>query len=64
MVLDLMHVQNFHSQLVNEVRMLLFLVLSKVYRGILIIKKKEFLFLGEKPTDGADDTTITTKAKY
>ena len=28
------------------------------------VRKKEFLVLGEGPTQGSDDTAITTEAKY
>ena len=63
MVLDLMHVQNFHYHLVNEIYTLLFLVWTIVYQDILIIKK-DILVLGGGPTNGLDDTTITTEAKY
>ena len=31
---------------------------------MLLAKKKDVLVLGECPTDGLDDATITTKAKY
>ena len=63
MVLDLMHVQNFHYHLVNEIYTLLFLVWTIAYQDILIIKK-DILVLGGGPTNGLDDTTITTEAKY
>ena len=63
MVLDSMHVQNFHYHLVNEIYTLLFLVWTIVYEDILIIKK-DILVLGRGPTNGLDDTTIITEAKY
>ena len=63
MVLDLMHVQNFHYHLVNEIYTLLFLVWTIAYQDILIIKK-DILVLGGGPTNGLDDTTITTETKY
>ena len=62
MVLDLTHILNFHGQIVNGLKMLLFLELITVLRSMLIIKN--ILVLDEVPTQGLDDTTITTKAKY
>ena len=40
MVFDLMHIHNFHCQMVNGVKMLLFLELIKVLLCMLIIQKK------------------------
>ena len=39
-VLDLMHVHNFHSSLVNFVKVVVFLVWAIVHQGILTIEKK------------------------
>ena len=62
MVLDLTHILNFHGQIVNGLKMLLFLELITVLRSMLIIKN--ILVLDEVPTQGLDDATITAKAKY
>ena len=56
-------VQNFHWLTVVWVGMLLFLDLIWVYQFVLIIKKN-ILILGEGPTQGLDDTTLTTEAEY
>ena len=62
-VLDFMHVHNFHGQTVAEIKMFLFLELIIVFRCMLIIKKG-ILVLGESPTQGLEDTPITAEAKY
>ena len=64
MILGLMHVHNFHFQMVNGLKILLFLELIVVFLRILIIRKKYDLFLGEGPTQRLDNTTITAKAVY
>ena len=64
MILGLTNVQNFHCQMVNGLKMLLFLELIVVFLRILIIRKKYDLFLGEGPTQRLDNTTITAKAEY
>ena len=64
MILDLTNVQNFHCQMVNGLKILLFLELIVVFLRILIIRKKYDLFLGEGPTQRLDNTTITAKAEY
>ena len=56
-VLDLMHLQNFHCQLVNRVKMLLFLMWTIAYQSILI---KDILLLGEGPADELDNNKIKT----
>ena len=60
MVLDLMHVHNFHGQTVNWVKMLLILDLIIVP----LIIKKYILVLGKGPIQGLDDITIAAKAKH
>ena len=62
MILDSMHVYNFHGQTVVEVKML-FLELTEIFLCMLIIKK-DILVLDEDQTQGLDDTTITAEAKY
>ena len=64
MVLDLMHAHLFRCQMEKRVKMLLFLVWIIVHQHKLIMEKKGSLVLGEGPTDGLDDTTLMTKAKY
>ena len=64
MILGLTNVQNFHCQMVNGLKILLFLELIVVFLRILIIRKKYDLFLGEGPTQRLDNTTITAKAEY
>ena len=59
MALDLMHVQNIYCQMVVKVNML-FLGLIWAHLCILIIK----IVLGEGPTQGLNDTTLTAEAKY
>ena len=63
MVLDLMHVHNFHWQMVNGVKMLLFLVLIVVLLRMLITRNKISYVFGEGPTERLDDTTTTTETK-
>ena len=58
MVKDLMHVHNFHCQMVNGVKMVFFLEVdnsSSVHAGH---RKKDVL------VDGLDDATIIAEAKY
>ena len=59
LVLDLMHVHNFHYQMVP----IIFGVdnSSSVHGDN---KEKNILALGEVPTQRLDDTTITKEAKY
>ena len=57
--------QNFCCQMLNLVKMLLFLVQTVVHRCMLITKKqKKILVLGDDPSEGLDNTTITAEAKY
>ena len=58
--LDLMHVHSFPCQMVNGVRVLLFLDLMIVPPCMLIIEKN-ILVLGEGPKDGLDGATITAE---
>ena len=44
--------------MVNRLKML-FLEVIIILPGMLIIRKKDILVLGEGPTDESDDTTIT-----
>ena len=64
MVMNLMHVHNFHYRIVNVVEMLLFLAWTIVHQRMLIIEKKDIIILGEGSTDGLEDTAITTEAEY
>ena len=58
-----MHVHNFHCEMVNAENILLILVRIIVHQFMLIIGNN-IKVLGERPTDGLDDTTITTEDKY
>lgn len=58
MIMDLMHLSNFHCQIVNELKMLLFLEFKTVLPRNPNKEKKYLLFLGEGPTGGLDDVTI------
>ena len=62
MIIDLMHVHSFHGHARAGVKMLLFLELPIVLLCMLVIKR-DILLLGEDPTQGLDDTTITAEAK-
>ena len=62
MIIDLMHVHSFHGHTRAGVKMLLFLELPIVLLCMLVIKR-DILLLGEDPTQGLDDTTITAEAK-
>ena len=64
MILDSIHVQNFHYLRVAWVKMPLFLELIWNYQCILIIRKKFFLIFGKGPTQVLDDTTLTAEAQY
>ena len=66
MAKELMYVHNFHGQMVVYLKMLLFLELIIVLLRMLIIRKikKDILVLGDGPTKGLDDTTITADANY
>ena len=59
-VLDSMHVHNFHGQTVTGVKILLFLEFIIVLLCMLVIKKKDILVRGKGQTQGLDDTTITS----
>ena len=61
-VLDLLHVHNFLGQTVNGVKLLLCLELIIVL--LCMLKELRILVLGEGPTHGLDDATITAEAKY
>ena len=61
--LDSIHVPNFHGHTVAGVKVLLFSELTVVLLCMLIIKK-DILVLGQGPTQGLDDTTITAEDKY
>ena len=63
MILDLIHIHNFHGHAVAGVKVLLFLELIIVLLCMLIIKK-DILVHGQGPTQGLDDTTITARDKY
>ena len=51
------------AQILNWVKILLFLEWTIIYRCILVIRKT-YLSEGECPTEGLDDTKITSEAKY
>ena len=57
-LLDLMHVLNFRCQMVNEVKMLLFLEPTIVIPCMLIIEKKGILVLDEGPANELDDDVL------
>ena len=63
MLSNLMHVQLFHWQMVNSVKILLFLA-QKIFRLYILIIEKSILVLDEGPRHGLDDTTITPEAKH
>ena len=56
--------QFFYGQTVAWVKMLLILLLIWGHLCMLITKKKDILVLGEGPTQGLDNTTITPEVKY
>ena len=60
MILDWTHFHNFHWEMVNGLKISLFLELIVVLLRI----KKYFLFIGEGPSQGWHNTKITAKAKY
>ena len=60
MVLDMMHVHNFHGQTKTGIKMLLLLELITVLLWNLVTKQ-EYLHAGL--TQRLDDTTITAEAK-
>ena len=61
---DGMHIYNFDGQMMNGVKILLFLELIIVFSLYVYIRKKEMLVLDEGPTDGLDDATLTAEDKY
>ena len=64
-VLDLMHVHNFHGQMVAGVKIFLYLESLIVLLCMLIIKKYIYILaLSEGPTQGLCNTTITAEAKH
>ena len=69
MVLDLIHVHNFHGQTGAGIKILLFLVLMWAHlsmfilNGILVLGE-DILVLGEGPTQSLDDIILTAEAKY
>ena len=63
LVLNLILVFDFSFQILVVVKILLFLE-STTVRQCRLIMKKDILALGEKPTQGLYDTTITAEAKY
>ena len=63
MALDLNRLQNFHYLTVAWEKMSLFLEL--IWAHFHINNKKNYiLILGEEPTQGLDDTTLTAESKY
>ena len=64
MVLDSMHIHNFHYQMVAGAKMLLFFGVNNSSSVHLNNKEKNILVLGEAPTQELDDTTATADAKY
>ena len=63
-VLALMHVHNFHCQIVNRLKILLFLQLTIALPCMLVIEKIYILVLGDGSADGLYHTTRTAEAKY
>ena len=63
MALALMHIHNFHCQIVNGLKML-FLQLTTAFPSMLIIEKIYILVLGDGSADGLYHTTRTAEAKY
>ena len=63
MVLDFIHVNIVHGHMVAGAKTLLFLLIIWADLYILIIKKY-ILVLGVGPTQGLDNTTIKSEAKY
>ena len=63
MVLDLMHIHCFYCQLVNEVKMLFFLLRTIAHKAILIIGQKPPSSWG-RTNEWLDDTTITAMIEY
>ena len=63
MALALMHIHNFHCQIVNGLKML-FLQLTIAFPSMLIIEKIYILVLGDSLADGLYHTTRTAEAKY
>ena len=59
-----MHIHNFNYQTGTGAKMSVFLELTIVLLCMLIIKKKDILFLGGSLAQGLHDTTITAEAKY
>ena len=57
-VLDSLHIHNFHGQRVAWVKILLFLEFVIVLLCILIIKEKDILVPGQGQTQELNDTTI------
>ena len=70
MVLDLIHVHNFHGQTGGAgIKILLFLVLMWAHLSMFILKGilvlgEDILVLGEGPTQSLDDIILTAEAKY
>ena len=62
-VLDFMHVHNFHYRLANGVKMFIFCANNSSSRYT-DNRKQDTLFPDEGPTDGLDATTVTTESKY
>ena len=64
MVLDLIHIHNFHGQMVTGVKMLSFLEMIIVLLCVFTMKKKtkRNLVLCEVPTQGIDDTAMVAEA--
>ena len=60
---DGMHIYNFDGQMMNGVKILLFLELIIVFSLYVYIRKKDMLVLDEGPTDGLDDAIITRQTK-
>ena len=64
MIMKLMHAHNVYYRMMSGVKMLLLLVWTIVHQHHPDNRKKDIIILGEGPTGGLDNTTITTDAKY
>ena len=63
-ILDMVLVLIFIHFLHFQILICLKIVGVDISLSVLIYIKKDILVLGESPTQGLDDTTITAKAKY
>ena len=62
MVSDFIHAHNFCHWIANPVKVLLFLLWTKVHQCFLKIRKKILVLIGDSPTDWLHDTKIREEA--